>query len=189
MTAAAFSPDNDRLGTITGPREITFVRLLPGPIERVWSFLTDGDKRRLWLADGEMEPRVGGAVRLRFHNAELTPKGETIPEHMQKHAGVGETLGRVTRWDPPHGLAFSWSGEPGEASEVRVTLEPASEGKVRLTLVHSGLRNRAGMLSVSGGWHAHLGLLVAALEGRAADRFWGVMEDGEAAYDSAIPPD
>jgi len=30
---------------------------LPGPIERVWEYLTDPDKRARWFAGGPMEPR------------------------------------------------------------------------------------------------------------------------------------
>jgi uncharacterized protein YndB with AHSA1/START domain len=32
-------------------------RLLPGPLERAWSFLTESDKRARWLAGGEWELR------------------------------------------------------------------------------------------------------------------------------------
>ena len=31
---------------------VRFERLLPGPIERVWSYLTDSEKRGKWLASG-----------------------------------------------------------------------------------------------------------------------------------------
>ena len=36
---------------------VRFERLLPGPIERVWQYLTDGDKRAKWLCGGEKKPR------------------------------------------------------------------------------------------------------------------------------------
>ena len=35
---------------MTEPATLTITRLLPGPIARVWSYLTDGDLRRLLLA-------------------------------------------------------------------------------------------------------------------------------------------
>jgi hypothetical protein len=41
---------------------------------------------------------------------------------------------------------------------------------VRLTLVHRFLKDRAEAVDVSGGWHAHLGVLEAA-ENRAPDGF------------------
>ena len=33
--------------------------LLPGPIERVWRYLTESEARGQWLARGEMDLRVG----------------------------------------------------------------------------------------------------------------------------------
>ena len=55
-------------------------RLLPGPAERVWEFLTDPDKRALWLAGGPMELRLGGAVELHFRHADLSPVKVPTPE-------------------------------------------------------------------------------------------------------------
>ena len=67
-------------GAIVGPGTIRFERLLPGPIERVWAFLTESDKRGKWLAWGEMEPEVGSDFELHFHHAELSAKQAPIPE-------------------------------------------------------------------------------------------------------------
>ena len=179
--------DQGRLGTVTGPREVTFVRMLPGPIEKVWSFLVEGEKRKLWLGSGEIEPREGGLVTIVFDNGSLTPAGEAVPARFEKHSGVMESHGRVMRWDPPRGLTFSWWGEPGDVSEVAFDLAEAEGGRVRLTLVHRQLKSRAEALGVSGGWHAHLGVLEAVLAGRSVDRFWGVIEEVEPSYDAALP--
>lgn len=188
IAAATTTADvNDRLGTITGEREVTFVRSLPGPIERVWTFLADAEKRQLWLCGGDFEPRVGGVAKMRFHNAELTPPGEEVPDRFKEYTGVMESQGRVMEWDPPHRLAFSWWGEPGAVSEVSITLEETEDGRVRLTLVHRALRDRGQMLSVSGGWHAHLGVLVALVEGRRPDRFWSKLDEADKTYDGLIP--
>lgn len=195
MTATAASPragganENDRLGVVTGPREITFVRTLPGPIERVWSFIAEGEKRRKWLCGGDFEPRVGGVAKLRFHNGELTPPGETVPERFEKYTGVMESQGRVTEWDPPRRLAFSWWGEPGDVSEVAFTLAEQADGRVRLTLVHRALKDRNEMQSVAGGWHAHLGVLVALAEDRRPDRFWSTLDEVDKTYDGLLPKD
>jgi hypothetical protein len=48
---------NDLHGQFTGPAEVRLVRILPGPIERVWDYLTDSEKRGRWFAGGPMEPR------------------------------------------------------------------------------------------------------------------------------------
>jgi uncharacterized protein YndB with AHSA1/START domain len=43
---------------------VEFQRILPGPIERVWEFLTDTRKLPSWFGEGTIEPRAGGAVNL-----------------------------------------------------------------------------------------------------------------------------
>jgi uncharacterized protein YndB with AHSA1/START domain len=48
-------------GVFTGSDTIRFERLFPGPIERIWTYLTDSEKRGTWLASGPMELKAGGA--------------------------------------------------------------------------------------------------------------------------------
>ena len=48
-------------GKVLSPTEVRFERLLPGPIETVWAYLTDSKMRGEWLASGPMELRVGGS--------------------------------------------------------------------------------------------------------------------------------
>ena len=50
---------NDQHGKFTGPAEVRLVRTLPGPIERVWEYLTDPEKRSRWFAGGPMELSAG----------------------------------------------------------------------------------------------------------------------------------
>ena len=69
--------DHEPHGINTGPGEVRLERLLPGPVERIWAYLTDGEKRARWLAAGSTEERVGGKVVLRFRHADLSP--ERIP--------------------------------------------------------------------------------------------------------------
>ena len=45
-------------GVVTDARTIWMKRLLPGPIERVWDYLTDSTKRGKWFASGKMDLRV-----------------------------------------------------------------------------------------------------------------------------------
>ena len=40
----------DAYGALSEPATLTIQRMLPGPIERVWSYLTESDLRRKWLA-------------------------------------------------------------------------------------------------------------------------------------------
>jgi len=64
--------------TLIKPSTIRFERLLPGPVERVWAYLTESKKRATWLAAGEFDLRIGGRIELHFDNDKLSddiPKG------------------------------------------------------------------------------------------------------------------
>ena len=43
---------NSTMGTSTEPGTVRLERLLPGPIERVWAYLTESAKRATWFAAG-----------------------------------------------------------------------------------------------------------------------------------------
>ncbi len=157
---------------------VRFERVLPGPIERVWSYLADEDKRARWLGAGTFEPREGGAGELRFDNGSLSD--EPVPDRYSSHCGQIVSRCTITRWDPPHRLGFLWHEEEGEPSHVLFELTQAA-GRVRLVLTHSRL-TPALKIDVSGGWHAHLALLEAELEGREDRPFWSVLEQVEPVY-------
>jgi uncharacterized protein YndB with AHSA1/START domain len=59
-------------GALTEPTTLEIQRLLPGPIERIWAYLTESEMRRKWLAAGDMEMRVGALFELVWRNDELT---------------------------------------------------------------------------------------------------------------------
>src|SRR5205823_418947 len=124
-TSAAF-------GELIEPATVRLERMLPGPIERVWSYLTESDLRRQWLAAGDMDLRVGGKVDLTWRNAELTGRPETPPEGVQ---AVHHQESTVLRIDPPRLLTFGWAG----GSDVTFELEPAGE-EVKLTVTHRRAR-------------------------------------------------
>jgi uncharacterized protein YndB with AHSA1/START domain len=177
MTAAT-----DDYGTITEAGTIRFERLLPGPMERVWSYLVEPEKRRLWLADGPMDLREGGEMELVWHNSELTRPDEEIPERFEPYAGEHRMKARVLRVEPPHLLVHSWDKD----AEVEYQLAERGD-KVLLTLINRRLPNRAEMLGVSGGWHTHLEVLAARLEGRELPRFWDTVARVEKEYEERIP--
>jgi len=170
-------------GTITEAGSIIFERLLPGPIERVWDYLTDAEKRGLWLAAGPMEPRAGGRVELNFRNRDLADTRERAPERYAHVENCGTLNGRVTVWDKPYRLGYLWGSD---GSEVTFELTEAGD-KVRLTLTHRRLPDRHSMLSVAGGWHAHLGILEDRLAGVAPRPFWPTHTALEREYDQRIP--
>jgi uncharacterized protein YndB with AHSA1/START domain len=173
-------------GTVTAPDTVRIERTLPGPIERVWDYLTDSDKRSTWLAAGAMELHVGGIVELRFHNSDLSAPDDVPPPKYACHAGETRTTGRVTACDPPRLLSYTWGGESDDASEVSFELIPRDD-KVQLVLTHRRLATRDDMLSTAAGWHAHLGILVDTLAGRVPESFWTAHTRLEAEYGRRIP--
>jgi uncharacterized protein YndB with AHSA1/START domain len=168
-------------GVRTAPDTVCVGRLLPGPIERVWQYLTDAELRAQWLAGGEIEPRIDGRVELVFNNSTLTENDDPPPPKYAQFAGESRMGGKVTEFDPPHVLAYTW-GE-ADASHSHVRFELATKGdQVRLVVTHSRLATREGMLSVAGGWHAHLDILRDRMSGRTPDGFWRSHTRLEAQY-------
>lgn len=161
-------------------------RLLPGPVERVWAWLAEPERRRLWLAGGEMDPFVGGVIELHFRHAELSDDRELVPEHyrqMHEHGHVNR--GRITVYQPPRLLAYTWGHGPDDASEVRFELTPQGD-RVRLVLVHQRLQ-RGDMAVVAGGWHAHLAILGDRLRGLDPEPFWTLHAAVDAEYRRRLP--
>jgi uncharacterized protein YndB with AHSA1/START domain len=169
----------DAYGALTEPETLTIQRLLPGPVERVWAYLTQSDLRARWLAAGEMELRVGAPVEFVWRNDELTDPPGRRPEGS---GGKNRLSSRITEVDPPRRLAFEW----GDSGDVVVELAPQGDG-VLLTLTHRRLRDRAALLDVSSGWHAHLDILAARLAGRAPAPFWDEVRRLRQDYDRRLP--
>ncbi len=169
----------------TGKTSVRFERLLPGPIERVWAYITEADKRRKWLAGGEFELTVGGLIELHFENGALSPLPDDPPP--DKYCGMPDKLdytGRVTRCVPPTLLAHTWKDDEME-SEVEYRL--AEEGEqVRLVLTHTRLTDENVVLGVMGGWHAHFDILDDVLNERTPRPFWKTHTALEAEYEKRL---
>ena len=168
-------------GVVSEAGAIRFERLLPGPVERVWDYLTDPDKRRQWLAAGEMDLRPGGAIELIWRNSELARPDETVPDKYAGFAGEHRMQGRILRVDPPRLLVHSWD------EDAEVIYELAERGdQVLLTLTNRKLPNRAALVDVAGGWHTHLEMLRAKLEGTELPPFWATVAEVEAEYERRL---
>jgi len=168
-------------GELLDDSTVRFERLLPGPIERVWSYLIEGDKRAKWLCGGETEAKVGGHVDMLFHNASLSDANDIeAPEKYRDLPEKRSFSGEVTRYEPPHALSHTWEFE-GDESEVCYELEEHGD-KVRLVLTHRRLKTTDIVLSVSGGWHTHLDMLVDVLADKELPAFWKTYTAIEAQY-------
>jgi uncharacterized protein YndB with AHSA1/START domain len=173
------SATRDAYGTLIEPTTLKMQRLLPGPIERIWAYLTESDKRRKWLAAGQMELKVGAPFEFVWCNDELTnPPGKRPDGFGAEH----KMQSRITELDPPRRIAFTWDG----SGDVSIELEQQG-ADVLLTLIHRRLPNRKTMLGVSAGWHAHLDLLVARMRGEEPGPFWDGMMKLRGEYDRRLP--
>ena len=172
---------NDSYAEVTGEGSVRMQRLLPGPIERIWTYLTDSKLRGQWLASGEMDLKVGGRVELRFLHRELSPHPDPIPERY-KDMEHGHTFsGKITQLEPPTLLAYTWGESYGD-SEVTFELAPRG-ADVLLTITHRRLADRDEMASVAGGWHTHIGILIDRLHGRTPPGFWSAHAKVEGEYE------
>ena len=169
----------DAYGVLTEPATLKIQRLLPGPIERIWAYLTESDLRRQWLAAGQMEMKVGAPVELVWRNDELTnPPGQRPPGFPDEH----RMQSRITELDPPHKLAITW----GSTGGVSFELEPKGN-EVLLTVIHRRVPDRSTLLNVSAGWHMHLDTLVARATGKEPAPFWVGWSRLKKEYDRRMP--
>lgn len=167
-------------GVVLESGAVRFERLLPGPIERVWAYITEGDKRSKWFCGGDVEPRIGGEVALFFKHSRITD--EPPPDSARKMNDEGALMtGTVTAWDPPHRFACNWVGMGDPDSDVEFELSEAGD-KVRLVLIHHRLATKDRMAMISSGWHLHLGLLEDQLTGARPRGFWSVHDQLKAEY-------
>jgi uncharacterized protein YndB with AHSA1/START domain len=157
-------------------------RLLPGPIERLWRYLTEGELRGTWFAAGEFDLRPGGAVSLVFDHANLSHEKEPPPKYAAESKAVMQ--GTITRIDAPRLLAYSWRmGE--EDSEVTFELAPRGN-QVLLVVTHRRLDTRELKVSVAAGWDAHLAILEDRLAERAPRGFWSLHGQLEKSYEASL---
>ncbi len=172
-------------GELIAPDTVRFERTLPGPIERVWSYIVDPEKRKRWLCGGETELRDGGNVEMRFHNASLSKEADIAPP--EKYKDMPEHVhfsGTVTACVPPRLLSHTWDFE-GESSEV--VYELTEEGnEVVLALTHRRLKSHEEVVSVCGGWHTHLDILADVLAEKEPKPFWKSHTSVEGEYEKRL---
>jgi uncharacterized protein YndB with AHSA1/START domain len=175
MTAIQF---NDRRGTLSDGHVLRMQRRLRGPIERVWSYLTDSDLRRQWLASGHMPLQPGATFELVWRNDELSSSPTERPDGFSaEHRATCE----LVELDPPRRIRYIWPG----VGDVSIELE-ALGNEVMLTLTHRQLSGDQLTLNVCAGWHAHLALLVARLEGQTPPSLWSTWKRLRQEYEEQL---
>jgi uncharacterized protein YndB with AHSA1/START domain len=171
-------------GKVTGPGTVRLERLLPGPIERAWAYLTEPERRGKWLASGAMDLRVGGRVELKFLHSDLSAEKTPPPEYKQ-FENCTLLSGRVTRCEPPRLLSYTWSEQQGHGSEVTFELTPRGKS-VLLVVTHRRLGDRPTMVRVAAGWHTHLGILSDHLNSVEPRPFWTNLVQTKTEYEKRI---
>jgi uncharacterized protein YndB with AHSA1/START domain len=166
--------------TVIEPGTVKLERLLPGPLERVWAYITESDKRAKWLCAGDWDLRVGGKVSLEFDNSRLA--GEKNPPGRGAHVSTGV----VTRIEPPRLLAHTWTWK-GTGDDMEVSYELTPRGKdVLLVIVHRRVKGRELQAGVMGGWDVHTGILEDVLKGVEPRPFWKTHSKLEAEYAATL---
>jgi uncharacterized protein YndB with AHSA1/START domain len=176
MTSTGF---NDTHGTLIDAATLRIQRRLPGPIERVWAYLTDSDLRRQWLASGAMDLHPGASFELVWRNDELSDSPAERPEGFSAES---KATCRFLEVEAPRRMRYVWP----DVGEVAFELAPDGDD-VLLTLTHRQLRGDTLILNVSAGWHAHLALLVARLEGaRRPPSLWKTWRELRSEYEERL---
>jgi uncharacterized protein YndB with AHSA1/START domain len=114
------------------------------PRVAVYPLLASSEGLRRWLDDAEIEPRVGGSVRIRMRDA--------------------EAIGEVLAADPPQHVSFSWDwvGAPLGVPTV-VAFDAIDHGaRTHVTLRHIGLPTRRQLELHEALWRYWLGRFEAA---------------------------
>jgi uncharacterized protein YndB with AHSA1/START domain len=166
--------DIDAFATLTGGSTLVIQRWLPGPVERVWRYLTDSDLRQRWLASGTMELTAGAPLELVWRNDELSDADDPRPGEFAEEERM---LSRVIEVDPMRMLRIAWG-----KGDVTFTLQEQAE-RVLLTVTHRGLHDRGERRVTAPGWHMHLDILVAELSGARPPSFWSGWKRLGDAYD------
>lgn len=176
---------NDKPGTFNGPAEVRIVRNLPARIDRVWDYFTHPEKRAKWLADGVIEPRVGGKVTFLFKMKNVAPNETPPAEGAKLHECGVEMQGVVTQWDPPFRLGFTF----GSTQASDVTIELSRHGNdTQLVITHRTTGEDTEFIyEFAAGWHVHSAFLLAILTDAPLPPFWSWKAQLEAEYKQAQP--
>ena len=96
--------------------------------EAVFALVSTSAGLRQWLDEAEIDPRLGGAVRLRLRDS--------------------EAVGKVLALDPPQHISFTWQWVDEAAPAGVVAFDAIDHGsRTHLTVRHVGLRT-AGQVQI-----------------------------------------
>jgi uncharacterized protein YndB with AHSA1/START domain len=177
--------DRSKNGTLVDATTVRFERLLPGPIERVWDYVTRPELLSTWLCKtASMDVRSGGRIQLLMDHGD-----EGLPENVKEKIVDAEKVtpivqGTITRLEPGRALAYTWEDLIGKEaaikSEVSFALEPRGD-EVLLVLTHRRVDLKY-VPQVLAGWHTLLDGLEMRMRDTPAFRFMDRFEANLALY-------
>ena len=167
-------------GKLINQQTLQFERLLPGPIERVWDYITDAEKRKLWFCGGTSGLQEGEKFTFVFHNSRLGYPPESTPEKYKEFGDGFESEAIVVKYNKPTMFVMKWEGL------VTFHLQEVGD-QVLLTLTHENLQDtkesRVGTLA---GWHTHLDILADQCNNRTPNSFWPKHMSLEKEYEKLV---
>ncbi len=142
--------DGQRSVLSDGRTAVRFKRVIHAPPAEVWPWLVEPAKLKDWLGDVEVEPRAGGAYRIRFAMAPIVMEGT------------------ITEIDPArHHLAMIWR-EPWFTNDdviLEFDLEAYGDGATLFTLTHT-FPPGYDPHDYLAGWHEFLDAVEDAMAGK-----------------------
>jgi uncharacterized protein YndB with AHSA1/START domain len=152
-------------------------RRLPGPIERVWAYVVEPEKRALWFVGGIWDQHAGGEARSLWDHTRLSH--EPTPEAWKSFDGM-ETTATITRIEPPRLLSYRTDMGAGA---VDITFELVPDGDdVIFSITQAPVADAKGKASFASGWHAYIDILEDRLRGVKPRGFWTNFDRLQAEY-------
>jgi uncharacterized protein YndB with AHSA1/START domain len=151
--------NNEDYATFSCPTELRIVRTLPGPIERVWDYLMDPQKRARWFCGGELQQKVGGKIVFHMVHKNLAPHEKPPAKYEQVQDPGVSFEGRILKFEAPRLISYTFGSDDSE-----VTIEKE-------------------LTNYASGWHIHLDHLVAQLTNTPRPGFWSLHDTLIAEYE------
>jgi len=171
-----------QLGKSIAPDTFRLERRLKAPIERVWAYFVDGEKRSRWFTGGDTLNATGQDFSITFAHHRITDE-KPPARWAQMESGEFAMAGRVLAFEAPRLLVITWGDGDEPVSEVRFEFSAVGD-ETLLVLTHTRIHSDAALRDFAGGWTAHLETLAGVLEGKPTNRFWADVVAAHAAYEA-----
>ncbi len=116
-----------------------------------------------------------------YQHKHIAPDEVPPDQYKKVHETGFDMPGTILRWEPPRVLSYTFD----DNSDVTFELTPQGD-EVVLLLIHRARGDDLPFLSgYASGWHTHLNLLIAHLEGTPPPAFWAMHTRLKVEYEKA----